>query len=280
MKISVIIPVGDETQWKACEASLEASVGAYRGNVGCEILPCFDLEHRGAFAARNEGLGRAAGEWIAWVDCDDTVERDWFAEIAAAAEAHPAADVIQFDATEVRDGAERPLRYRLRGEVSGEAFARELLRNDGMPAWLWTRVMKRSLFAGCGFEGRDGKEDYRMFLRILPRIRRVWSVGRPLYRYARHGHGLSSYVQKCDFAAAGAQFETLIDALPEAWRRDGRIGLALTMADVALHSQGENGARKWARKGLREVLLDRKVPLRLKAKCLIAAVKREGGGRA
>ena len=281
MKISIIIPVGDETQWKTCEASLLASIAAAGNKAEAEILPCFDLEHRGAFAARNEGLDRATGEWIAWVDCDDVVEREWFGEIAAAIKAQPDVDVIQFDATEVKSGrgrgnrstVERALRYHYTGTVEGERFAHELLRNDGMPAWLWTRAFRRTVFDGCRFEGRI-LEDYRMFLCVLPRIRAVWSVGKPLYRYIRHGHGLSNYLQEADFAAAGARFAALIEALPEAWRTDARIGLALTMADVARHSRAENGARRWVRKYLRPVLFDAKVPFRLKVKALLAACGR------
>lgn len=270
MKISIVIPVGDEAQWKNCEASLLASVAAAGEKAVAEILPCFDLEHRGAFAARNDGLDRATGEWIAWVDCDDEVERDWFGAIADEIASRPEADVIQFNAVEVRGGATRPLDYRFTGRVEGATFAHELLRNDGMPAWLWTRAFRRSLFDGLRFEGRI-LEDYGMFLRMLPRIRTVWSVGRPLYRYIRHGHGLSNYLQDADFAAVGARSAALIDALPADWRKDARIGLALTMADVVRHSRTENGARRWVRRFLRLVLLDAKVPFRLKVKTVLAA---------
>lgn len=269
MRISIIIPVGDLSAWQACEASLRASVSAADGVAEAEILPCFDLEHRGAYVARNEGLRRATGDWIAWVDCDDVVEADWFGEIASAIEAHPEADVIQFDATELKDGKTRPLAYAKKGWVSGDEFARELLRNDGMPAWLWTRAFRRELFADASFNGRV-KQDYQMFLQILPRIRQAWSVGKPLYRYVRHGHGLSNYTQAMDYAAAGAEFVELIDRLPERWRKDARIGLALTMADVAVHSPAENGAGRWTRRFGLFVLLDLKVPFRLKIKCLMA----------
>ena len=272
MKVSIIIPVGNAAEWKICEASLKDSIAAADGVAETEILSCWDLEHKGAYLARNEGLGRATGEWIAWVDCDDVVEKAWFGEIAAAISAHPDVDVIQFDATEVKDGRTRPLAYAKQGLVSGEDFARELLRNDGMPAWLWTRVFRRELFDGASFNGRV-KQDYQMFLQILPRIRQVWSIGKPLYRYIRHGHGLSNYVQQMDYHAAGAEFEALIAKLPAAWLTDAQIGLALTMADVAVHSKGDNGSRSFVRKYLVAVLLDRKVPFRLKIKALLAALR-------
>lgn len=258
-------------EWKVCETSIRGSISAYSGSVEAEVLPCFDLERKGAFLARNEGLDRATGEWIAWVDCDDVVEEAWFGEIVRAVVTHPDADAIQFDAIEVKGGQERPLPYGMRGAVSGEDFARELLRNDGMPAWLWTRVFKRSIFEGKRFGGRV-KQDYRMFLEILPCIGGVWAVGKPLYRYIRHGHGLSNYVQQMDYRSAGDDFLRLIEALPKAWRSDARLGLALTMADVALHSKADNGARHWVRRYLMRALCDMKLCLRLKVKCVLAAV--------
>ena len=271
MKISVIVPVGDMVQWKRCEDSINASISAAPRDIAFEVLPCFDLDHKGAYIARNEGLSKAIGDWIAWVDCDDEVASTWASEIAEAIQGHPTADIIQFDATEVKDGKRRPLCYRYRGEVSGDKFAHELLRNDGMPAWLWTRVFRRELLDGLQFEGRV-KHDYGMFLQLLPRINSVWSIGKPLYRYNRHGKGLSNYAQQMNYAEAGRRFESLILALPDDWHRDGFIGLALTMADVARHSNVENGSRQWVRKYLRKVLLDSSVPLRLKVKTLLAAI--------
>lgn len=271
MKISVIIPVGDEVLWKRCEKSILASVGQSPNGADIEILPCYDLAHRGAHVARNEGLAKAAGDWIAWVDCDDEVEPNWANEICAAIEAHSDVDVVQFDATEVMRGKTRPLAYRRKGRIDGSEFSHELLRNDGMPAWLWTRVFRRELFDGFRFEGRV-KHDYGMFLQLLPRIKSVWSIGKPLYRYNRHGLGLSNYAQTMDYGAAGHRFESLIEALPKDWQKDGYIGLALTMADVAMHSKVENGAKSFVRKYLREVLTDGKVPLRLKVKSLMAAI--------
>lgn len=271
MKISVIVPVGDKNAWSVCKASIEQSLSEYRGEVVAEVLPCFDLEHRGAYIARNEGLERATGDWIAWVDCDDEVEPNWASEICAAIKAHPDVDVIQFDATEVVCSKTSPLAYRYKGLVEGKRFAHELLRNDGMPAWLWTRVFRKSLFDGAHFEGRV-KHDYGMFLQILTRIKCVWSVGKPLYRYNRHGLGLSNYAQGMDYGLAGRRFESLIEALPDGWRRDGYIGLALTMADVARHSGCENGSRQFVRKYMWQVICDWKVPFRLKVKTLLAAM--------
>ena len=271
MRVSVIVPIGDMAQWKYCEKSIAVAVSGVPKEVAFEMLPCLDIEHRGAYIARNEGLEKATGDWIAWVDCDDVVEQNWAKEIAEAAIAHPDVDIIQFDAFENRSGNVRLVTYKYKGSVDGEAFARELLRNDGMPAWLWTRVFKHKLFIGVRFEGRV-KHDYGMFLKILPQVKSVWSIGKPLYRYMRNGTGLSAYAQQMDYAVAGVWFEKSIAELPPVWRHDANVGLALTMADVARHSGCENGSRKFVRKYLRDVILDVKVPLRLKAKAMRAAM--------
>lgn len=273
MCISVIIPVGDNDAWRTCRQRLIDSIGYWEQDrdVEFEILPCFDLEQKGAFNARNDGLMKARGDWIAWVDCDDVVEQDWAKEVAETIIAHPHVDIVQFDAFETWNGDAQTVAYKYKGAVEGEAFAHELLRNDGMPAWLWTRVFKRNLFDGFRFEGRV-KHDYGMFLKILPRVKSVWSIGKPLYRYMRNGKGLSAYAQQMDYAAAGLGFEKSIAELPSAWRHDANVGLALTMADVARHSMVENGARRWVRKYLWSVLFDLKVPMRLKVKSLMAAI--------
>ena len=271
MKISIIVPIGNMEDWKVCEQSIDKAIATYKGDVEAELLPCWDLEHRGAWIARNEGLDKATGDWIAWVDCDDVVEADWFSEIVNAIESHTDVDVIQFDAVEVKMGVERSLQYWRKGYVSGDAFSRELLRNDGMPAWLWTRVFRRELFKGKRFAGRV-KQDYRMFLEILPRIRHVWSIGSALYRYNRTGGGLSNYTQSMDYLHAGRELDILINELPVSWHHDAHVGLALTMADVARHSAKENGSITWVRRYLFEVLKDLHVPFRLKVKSILAAL--------
>ena len=271
MRVSVIVPIGDMAQWKCCEKSIAVAVSSVPKDVAFEILPCLDLEHSGAYIARNDGLEKATGDWVAWVDCDDVVERDWAKEIAEAAIAHLDVDIIQFDTFESRKGKVNQVSYKHKGAVDGDAFAHELLRNDGMPAWLWTRVFKRKLFDGVRFEGRV-KHDYGMFLKILPRVKSVWSIGKPLYCYMRNGKGLSAYAQQMDYAVVGTGFEKSIAVLPSAWRHDANVGLALTMADVARDSGCENGSRQFVRKYLGDVLLDAKVPLRLKTKAVLAAM--------
>ena len=107
MIVSVIIPIGCRDFLEDCRRSVYSSIEKCAANVKCEVVEVFDDERKGVSWARNEGLKRANGDWIAWVDCDDIVEENWFSEIADAIEYHADSDIIQFDAVEIKKGKER-----------------------------------------------------------------------------------------------------------------------------------------------------------------------------
>lgn len=162
MKLSVIIPTLDGTF--------------------PEIPPHPDVEVvvvkgvRPVSAARNEGLRRATGEYVAWVDADDEVLPDWLPAILQALEDRP--DIVQFDAqVEWHDGSGRP-GYRLDGRTRGQ---------------LWCKVFRRSLFEGLSFEGCV-HEDWRIQCQ-MPKNLVCVHLDRILYRYKRTKTGLS---QHCD----------------------------------------------------------------------------------
>jgi len=271
MKISVIIPVGDEKAWAGCKASIERSVAAYTGNVEAEILPCFDLEHRGAYVARNEGLAKATGEWITWVDCDDFVEVEWFSTISNALEADSRCDVLVFGINEIRHGTKRRLYSPVEHYEDGSSYARWMLGGLGFPHWLWHRAFKRELWKDVVFEGRV-KQDYQASIQFLPKVKCVKFIPDCIYCYVRHGHGLSNYVQKMDYDAACKGFLQLIDRLPREWQEEARRGMALMLPDVILHDRKVVGANKYLRPYFWQILTMPGMSMRFRLKSLLACL--------
>lgn len=163
MKLSVIIP------------SLDGKVPAIPDDPQLEVVIVKGVCP--VSAARNEGLRRATGEYVAWVDADDEVTPDWLPEIQKALKSNP--DIVSFDAqVEWHDGSGRPS-YRLDGRAFGQ---------------LWHTVFRRSLFDGLRFEGTV-HEDWRIQCQMPKDLVRV-HLDRVLYRYRRTKTGLS---QHCDF---------------------------------------------------------------------------------
>ena len=271
MKISVIVPVGNMDEWKVCEESILASIAAYSGKMEHELLPCFDLEHRGAYIARNEGLSKATGDWIAWVDCDDVVEPNWFTVIADTLEVNNKCDVLVFGINEVRLGKKRMLYSPNEHIEDGSSYARSMLNGLGMPHWLWHRVFKSELWKGVVFAGRV-KQDYQASLQVLPKVKCVKFIPDCLYCYVKHGHGLSNYIQRMDYDEACKGFLGLINKLPEEWRDEARQGMALMLTDVILHDRSALGANKYLRPYFWRILVLRGMSLRFRIKSLLACL--------
>ena len=125
-------------------------------------------------AARNVGLARATGEYVAWVDADDEVADDWLEAILRGLAERP--DVLSFNArVEWHDGSGRKP-YAIDGRRAGQ---------------LWCKVFRRSLFDGLQFEGAV-HEDWRIQCQMPKNLRRT-HVDRELYVYQRHADGLSQH---------------------------------------------------------------------------------------
>lgn len=138
-------------------------------------------------AARNEGLRRATGDYIAWVDADDDITPDYFKEITSILQlplttTTSSPSIISFNIrVEWHDGSNRPS-YFLDGRATGQ---------------LWRKVFRRSLFDGLTFEGAV-HEDYRIQCQ-MPRDLVHHHIDKVLYVYKRRASGLS---QHHDFMAS------------------------------------------------------------------------------
>lgn len=270
MTVSIIVPIGDEAAWKICEASLRESMDTYAGEIRAEIVACYDLEHKGAWIARNEGLRRATGEWITWVDCDDFVEKSWFSTICREIE-RGGFDVLVFGIIQEKNGVSKTIYSPDAHIEDGEKYARWMIGGLGMPHWLWHRVFRRELWEGVRFEGRVN-EDYQGSLQVLPRVRRVQFIPDCLYHYVRHGHGLSNYVQGMDYDSACKGFLRLVEKLPPEWQYEGRRGVAFLLTDVILYDPRVKGANKYLRPWFWRVLFMRGMNFKFRVKTLVAAL--------
>lgn len=129
--------------------------------------------------ARNEGLRRATGEYIAWVDADDEIDDGWLAAIRTKLPESP--DVMVFDY--VSQGREC-----VWGE-SGKGLLHDLIAGR-LSSACWHFVTKRSLWEGLAFDEKDEvAEDYRLMPEVVARAQSVVRLG-VHYRYHQNLQGL------------------------------------------------------------------------------------------
>ena len=265
MKLSVVVPSLDGRMPKGIPGDERLEVVVVRG-----LSPVSE--------ARNEGLRRANGDWVAWVDADDEVCEAWLGTILAAVDGTEAdgVDVVTFGAEVARsDGRSSIVRYaNCEKTVGAEEYLRDILRDIGGSTWLWNKVFRRSLFDGLRFEGTT-QEDFRIMPRALARARKVKSVPDVIYRYVRpegsltHGGGGGANAAGI-LAAIGDDLGDVRgrDSVIDAWRK----GCALRAADWLRHSGGNAELRRFLRRSLRGVLTDGEIGWMAKAKCILAAL--------
>lgn len=197
MKISVIVPVGDRAQYGACRDALRRSL-ALATACEWELVEIFDDTRRGVSWARNEGLRRATGDYVAWVDADDSVREDWAGKICAAASR--GVDVVTIDARLVgwknhrHDlvwGEKHPTMEKLR-----VAVYRDWARWGAM----WLYAIKRELWADIRFD-EDVKvaEDYLVLPQVLARASSCAYVPEKLYEYKCNEGSIMNSVRQREF---------------------------------------------------------------------------------
>lgn len=168
MKFSIIIPVYNSEQYfEECLASVngqtfcdfeviivddgsEDATGAIADRFARDFrnVEVIHKQHEGTFLARQAGLERARGEYVVYVDSDDTLREDAL-EIIAAAIVQTGADIVSFEHSRKSDYA--PVRWSeklIPGMYDGDRYA--LVKERvcrGHFSGLWGKAIRRSLMA-------------------------------------------------------------------------------------------------------------------------------------
>ena len=176
--------------------------------------PRFRLHHFancGVTAARNRGLGLAAGQYLAFVDSDDLMEPDYLAVMLGALEANPGAvlaccDALMFGVPE-REG-------RLLSDFEPMETPPSLQQVLAGRFLVYTGVTVRAeavRSVGGYSTGMPAAEDFDLWLRLLIAGGSFVFVPRPLARYRRRAGSLSNTPTKLHLGRAQAYVRAIAD---------------------------------------------------------------------
>lgn len=143
----------------------------------------------GVSAARNAGIKEATGEYIGFVDADDTLAPDYFEKLLSAAKTN-GCDMAMSGFTLVFEGDRRPVSPFEDGEIFerkdiADKIARKML-SDGNVNSVWSKIFRRSVIDEYSVEFPVGikiGEDKRFVLEFLAHCQRAVYAGDCGYFY-------------------------------------------------------------------------------------------------
>ena len=130
-------------------------------------------ENGGVSSARNLGLDKAKGEYVAFIDADDIVSKDFIKEIEEKIALSP--DVIW-----------------LSWETFGNGWQQKvhLKEGDVFPSWnlcVWNRVYKRSVIGDIRFNEKKQVAEDAEFIRDV-KVKTIEYIEKPIYFYRTEFH--------------------------------------------------------------------------------------------
>lgn len=150
---------------------------------GAELLIASDAGEVSIGAKRQRLLEQARGEFVVFIDDDDTVADNYVARLLGAIRAHPDVDCVTFRSQRYCDGAyEAECIYSLANRTNDGCEERDGVRTYIRFPYHVTPV-RRELALQVGFEELDHREDTDFAERLRPRLRSEVHLDDPLYTY-------------------------------------------------------------------------------------------------
>ena len=154
-------------------------------------------ENQGLSVARNTGLDRATGEWIAFLDSDDWIEKEAYEVLLSLAENYKA-DITSCLSRVVYSG-EAEKETNDSGDIfdydSLESIISELRKKERLRVEVWNKIWRRQLIGDVRFVPGQVSEDIHFDRLVFLKAGRIVHVDKTLHNYlvGRQGSTNSSF---------------------------------------------------------------------------------------
>lgn len=142
--------------------------------------------------ARNEGIKVATGEYIGFIDSDDTIESDMYEQMLNLA-VDEQLDIVFCDFVKKYDYRSDRYVFENTGKVT-VASATEMLKlnfKDKIPQSQCTLLCRRELFEQISFPVNRYYEDTATTWKLLLKAEKAGHIARPFYHYYRHSGSIA-----------------------------------------------------------------------------------------
>lgn len=174
-----------------------------------EQIRVFHTKNRGLSAARNFGIRKARGKYLAFVDGDDFIDPDFLEKLYRAI-SDSGAEISVSGYTEF---FEDNIRYFLpkNETISGEeATIRFLTKQENLEILTWNKLYLKELFKDIQFPVGEVNEDNLTTYKLLSRAKKVSYISAALYNYVRRENSISFTTS--DFKRDKMREKTVLEA--------------------------------------------------------------------
>lgn len=155
----------------------------------------FYQENAGVSAARNFGLQKAKGEFIAFLDADDCIDDNYFEELLLACQN---ADIAVCDVSVENEHGKIISRFSLQNQIlpSTEAL-NYLLKRQNINSGPCAKLFRSSVIGNCQFPSLSVYEDILFVVQIFLNARSINITNRTAYHYYQNSQSaMHQAVQK------------------------------------------------------------------------------------
>lgn len=203
-----LILVDDHSSMKSVRATLEGYAGQDR------IRVIYREENGHISRCTNTGFDTAMGEFVALMDCDDTLSVNALYEVAKLLNQNPQLDYIYSDEDHISEN----------GRQRMDAFFKPDWSPDTFMSLMYTchfSVFRRTLIDELGGlrVGYEGSQDYDLILRLMERTSRIGHIPKILYHWRERKESTAS-----DLSAKPYVLESTVQAKKDALERRGLKG--------------------------------------------------------
>ena len=211
-----------------------------------EEIRVFHKKNGGLSSARNSGIQEAKGQYIVFVDSDDTLEAGALGKIQEALDKYGDADAVFYDGLEddgtSRDSLRRITDDHVRIFENGKDFLLKEYRDNNLNVEAWLYAYRRTFLEKNQLTFQEGilHEDVEFTPRVLMKCGKIIQLSDQLYHYMVRENSIST--QKNKEKNIRDLFETLrkLDQMadeqePELrkWMKNGILNSYLNMVQTA-----------------------------------------------
>lgn len=224
-----------------------------------ERLKCYQFSNAGVSASRRRGIFLANGDYIIFVDSDDTIEPNLLETLDTTIKTYDSPDIIRYQANLVNDFKHKdPNRYNFRNNLNTQMTGITALRTWSKPqkryAVYWIFAFKKTCFSDFySFPDLRCYEDVALIPILIAKSKNVVTIDYIGYNYTCDN--FASLTRKKDIESERSRAIDFANAYVYALENFRKLS-DITMLDLGFFVQDFNGRLRQKYESLPDLLKD------------------------